>query len=145
MGAMLTTARVAKAMEECGDFYSTYGWHPRSVAAATATLDYFAAYGDVLFDNAIALGEHARTRLASMPFASRATVRGLGFAIAVELGSGREAKRLKDRCREEGVLISSAGEEVLQLFPALTIASRTLEEGLDVIQSCLGERHAKAA
>ena len=38
MGAMLTTAAVGRSMEEKGSFYSTYGWHPLSVAAALATL-----------------------------------------------------------------------------------------------------------
>jgi acetylornithine/succinyldiaminopimelate/putrescine aminotransferase len=35
---MLTTAAVGRSMEEKGSFYSTYGWHPLSVAAALATL-----------------------------------------------------------------------------------------------------------
>jgi hypothetical protein len=39
IGAVIATAPVAKSMEEKdGTFYSTYGWHPRSVAAAIATL-----------------------------------------------------------------------------------------------------------
>jgi acetylornithine/succinyldiaminopimelate/putrescine aminotransferase len=39
IGAMTGTAPIAKSMDENdGTFYSTYGWHPRSVAAALATL-----------------------------------------------------------------------------------------------------------
>jgi len=39
IGAVIATAPVATSMEENdGTFYSTYGWHPRSVAAAIATL-----------------------------------------------------------------------------------------------------------
>jgi hypothetical protein len=34
MGATLMTARVGETMEDNGDFWSTYGWHPRSVCAA---------------------------------------------------------------------------------------------------------------
>jgi acetylornithine/succinyldiaminopimelate/putrescine aminotransferase len=40
MGATVATAEVAAAMKEDGSYYSTYGWHPRSVAAALATLRY---------------------------------------------------------------------------------------------------------
>jgi acetylornithine/succinyldiaminopimelate/putrescine aminotransferase len=43
IGAMLATRNVAKSMEEHGSFYSTYGWHPRSVAIAIATLRYITA------------------------------------------------------------------------------------------------------
>jgi adenosylmethionine-8-amino-7-oxononanoate aminotransferase len=39
IGAVIATAPIAESMEENdGTFYSTYGWHPRSVAAAIATL-----------------------------------------------------------------------------------------------------------
>ena len=38
--AMMTTAAVAKSMKEDGAFYSTYGWHPRSVGIAIRTLRY---------------------------------------------------------------------------------------------------------
>src|SRR5204863_8700891 len=39
IGAVIATAAVGKSMEDNeGTFYSTYGWHPRSVAAAIATL-----------------------------------------------------------------------------------------------------------
>ena len=39
IGAVIATAPIATSMEENdGSFYSTYGWHPRSVAAAIATL-----------------------------------------------------------------------------------------------------------
>ncbi len=45
------TARIGKAMEENGNFWSTYGWHPRSVCAATATLDVFEESAETLFAN----------------------------------------------------------------------------------------------
>src|SRR5688572_26892341 len=39
IGAMIATAPIATSMEENdGAFYSTYGWHPRSVAGAIAAL-----------------------------------------------------------------------------------------------------------
>jgi adenosylmethionine-8-amino-7-oxononanoate aminotransferase len=39
IGAVIATAPIAKSMEKNdGTFYSTYGWHPRSVDAALATL-----------------------------------------------------------------------------------------------------------
>jgi acetylornithine/succinyldiaminopimelate/putrescine aminotransferase len=39
IGAVIATAPIATSMEENdGAFYSTYGWHPRSVAAAIAAL-----------------------------------------------------------------------------------------------------------
>jgi 4-aminobutyrate aminotransferase-like enzyme len=145
MGATLMTARVGKEMEENGDFWSTYGWHPRAVCAAEATLDVFEERGDEMFANTTTLGAHARERLTFMPFASKAEVRGVGFIIGVELENEREAKRVKEKCRERGLLLASAGDETLQLFPSITIDAPTLDHGLDVIESCVGARRARAA
>jgi 4-aminobutyrate aminotransferase-like enzyme len=144
MGATLMTARVGETMEDNGDFWSTYGWHPRSVCAAAATLDVFEERGDELFANATTLGAHARERLAFMPFTSEVNVRGVGFIIGVELERGREAKRVKERCRERGLLLASAGDETLQLFPSLTIDEKTLEHGLDIIESAVRGPRRKA-
>jgi len=74
-----------------------------------------------------------------MGFVSKATLRGIGF-IGVELENEREAKRVKEECRERGVLLASAGDETLQLFPSLTIDAQTFDRGLDVIESCVGVR-----
>jgi len=145
MGATLMTARVGKTMEDKGEFWSTYGWHPRSVCAAEATLDVFEKRGEELFASATTLGAHARERLSFMPFASKAKVNGIGFIIGVELESKREAKRVRDKCREGGVLLASAGDETIELFPPLTIDARALDDGLDVIESCVGARRVKAA
>ena len=79
MGATLTTARVGETMEANGDFWSTYGWHPRSACAAAATLDVFEERGEELFANATTLGAHARERLTFMPFTSEVNVRGVGY------------------------------------------------------------------
>ena len=145
MGATLMTSRIGKTMEANGDFWSTYGWHPRSVCAAAATLDVFEECGEDLFEKATTLGTHARERLAAMPFASKANVRGIGFIIGVELEDEREAKRVKGKCRERGLLLASAGDQTLQLFPSLTIDEKTLGHGLDIIESSVGTTRAKAA
>ena len=132
-------------MERNGDFWSTYGWHPRSVCAAFATLGVFEERGEELFANATTLGAHARERLTFMPFTSEVNVRGVGFIIGVELEKEHEAKRIKDRCRERGLLLASAGDETLQLFPSLTIDAKTLDHGLDIIESTVGTTRGKAA
>lgn len=145
MGATLMTARVGQTMEDSGEFWSTYGWHPRSVCAAAATLDVFEERGEELFTNATTLGEHARERLTSMPFTSEVNVRGIGFIIGVELAKAREAKHVKETCRERGLLLASAGDETLELFPSLTIDTKTLDQGLDIIESTVRATRRKAA
>lgn len=43
---------------------------------------------------------------------------------------------VRDTCRENGLLVS-AEEDVLMLFPALTITRRTAERGLDLFEKSL--------
>src|SRR6185369_4047924 len=47
MGATLTSAAIADSMLQVG-VYSTYGWHPRSTAAALANLDWWRENGETL-------------------------------------------------------------------------------------------------
>ena len=45
LGAVITTSKIANAINENFGLYSTYGWHPRAVAAALANLRYLTATG----------------------------------------------------------------------------------------------------
>ena len=49
------------------------------------------------------------------------------------------------RKRERGLHLASAGDETLQLFPSLTIDAKTLDHGLDIIESTVGRTRRKAA
>jgi len=51
MGAMLASAAVGRSMQKEGAFYSTYGWHPRSVEIAIATLRFLVKNEKRLLDD----------------------------------------------------------------------------------------------
>ena len=71
-----------------------------------------------------------------MSFKGKATVRGKGFAIGIEVKDEDYASEVGDTCRENGLLVS-AEEDVLMLFPALTITRQTAERGLDIFEKSL--------
>lgn len=127
LGAVNTTPNIANAIK--GDFglYSTYSWHPRAVAAALANLRYLTRHRNKLLTNANELGQYFLARLTQMSFKGKATVRGKGFAIGIEVG---------DACRENGLLVS-AEVDGLMLFPALTITRQTADRGLDIFERSL--------
>ena len=118
MGAMIATAPVAKSMEDKGHFYSTYGWHPRSVAVAIAALGYL-----------------ARKRLTEMRFKKPARCRIAGLAIAVDFGDERHAAKVQEKCRREGLLVANEGGSLL-LLPALNIDPAAAAQGLDILERC---------
>jgi acetylornithine/succinyldiaminopimelate/putrescine aminotransferase len=133
IGAMIATAKVAKSMEKDGSFYSTYGWHPRSVDVAIATLRYIKANEKRLLAGVALMSEYFRLRLATMPFKREATVRTVGLAIAVDFGDERYCEKIGERCRRLGLLVSPEGESVL-LIPALNIDRAAAKRGLDIFQ-----------
>ena len=82
-------------------------------------------------------GDYFRTRLTQTKFREAGSVRVMGLAIGMEFGEGSDyAAKLGDRCREAGLLVSAEEDNLLTLFPALTIEREVAERGLDILESC---------
>jgi len=136
MGAMLATAEVASSMEEDGSFYSTYGWHPRSTAAAIATLKYIVRNEKRLIAQLTATAQYFAMRLAAMTFRRDVEIRQRGLAIGLDFGDEEYAEKVGERCRKKGLLVSPEGKTVL-LIPALDIDHKTAQKGLDILERCV--------
>jgi len=136
LGAVITTSKIANAIKEDFGLYSTYGWHPRAVAVALANLRYLRRHQNKLLKNATQLGEYFLNRLTQMRFKGKATIHGKGLAIGIEVQGEAYASKVGDTCRENGLLVS-AEEDVIMLFPALTIARQTAQRGLDIFEKSL--------
>ena len=135
MGAMLTTAAVGRSMEEKGSFYSTYGWHPLSVAAALAMLRPLQRRRKSLLEHVNALSGLFASQLASIPFRTTPKIRVQGLAIALEFDSEQEASRIAERAAKAGLLLTADGAIVL-LLPPLTMTKNVAEKGLSILRAC---------
>jgi 4-aminobutyrate aminotransferase-like enzyme len=134
MGATLTTAPVAKAVEEIG-IYSTYGWHPLSTAAAHATLDVWQARKEEILQNVVAAGSYIAERLREK-VSDAIAIRAQGLAIGIDVGDEERASAVVDACRDEGLLVSAEATAVT-LFPPLIIGRETVDEGLGILWQSL--------
>jgi len=133
IGAVIATAPIAKSMEENdGTFYSTYGWHPRSVAAALATLRSLKANRVRLLSGVAEMSEYFRVRLLQLEFERPAALRIQGLAIGIDVGDEDYADAIQEKCRRNGLLVSTEGSTVL-LLPSLVIEKRTAARGLDIL------------
>src|SRR6187399_359518 len=133
IGAVIATAPIAASMEENdGTFYSTYGWHPRSVAAAIATLRDLKANRPRLLAGVAEMSEYFRVRLLQLEFDRPAAVRIQGLAIGIDVGDEDYADAIHDKCRRNGLLVSTEGSTVL-LLPSLAIDKETAARGLDIL------------
>ena len=138
MGAMGARESVAASLTP-GTHGSTFGGNPIAAAAACAVLDELTEGG--VLEEAAEIGRYLSDGLQAI--AERlgpekvVEARGAGHLQALELTG--KAGPVIDRCREHGVLVISAGENVLRLAPPLTLTQEEAQEGLSVIEKAVSE------
>jgi 4-aminobutyrate aminotransferase-like enzyme len=141
MGAVMTTAAVAKSAEEDGSFYSTYGWHPLAVEAALANVRYWIRHRTKLLVHVNAMSTVLVERLAQIKFKQRPTIRAKGLAIAVEFDDSDYADEMASRCEENGLLLTSS-DNAITMFPPLNVERKLVEEGLKILERCVGGKRS---
>ena len=129
IGGLLVRNGVADAIGP-GDHGSTFGGNPVAAAAACAVVE---AIDDALLANVVARGEQVAAGLGAMPGVRE--VRGRGLLVAAVLD--RDAGPVVDACRERGLLVVTAGSDVLRLLPPLVVTADEVDEALGVIAESL--------
>ncbi len=129
IGALLVAARAAGGLQP-GDHGSTFGGNPVAAAAACAVVE---AVDEALLANVRERGHELHLGLARM--AGVVEVRGRGLLLGVRLD--RAAAPVVDACREQGVLLLSAGEDVLRLAPPLVVGADEVQEALNAVYGAL--------
>lgn len=138
MGAMLGKAKLAEAFGP-GAHASTFGGNPLACAAAVATVETMLAQN--LPERAGVMGEKAmrmlEEALADHPFVRE--IRGLGLLIGIAC-AGPVADLIADIHRE-GLLVVSAGPNVIRLLPNLLVSEEELERAVRIVARVLA-KHA---
>ena len=129
IGALLVADDAPDGFEP-GDHGSTFGGNPVVCAAACAVVE---AIDDELLSNVRERGMQLVAGLRALPGIRE--VRGRGLLLGAELD--RPAGPVVDACRERGVLVLSAGPNVLRLTPPLVLSEAEAAEGLDAIGAAL--------
>ena len=138
MGAMGATESVAASLVP-GTHGSTFGGNPVAAAAACAVIDELTEGGVLEEASQVAryLDEALKAMAERLGPEKIVEARGRGHLRALELPN--KAGPVIDRCREQGVLVISAGEKILRLAPPLTLTLEEAQEGLAVIEKALAE------
>lgn len=137
IGATIMTEEVAKSFEFNFSFYSTFGWHPLNVQAAIANIKYLVKNKNRLFANAEKSSRYIQKRLKAMKFRYPMTIRAKGLAICAEIENEQYVKETISKALQKGLLLADTGPTKLVMFPALDIDTKTLKEGLDILENCL--------
>jgi acetylornithine/N-succinyldiaminopimelate aminotransferase len=143
IGAMCTTRELAAALVP-GTHASTFGGNPLACAVATVVVDELVEGG--VLDHAKSMGERLGQGLEAIaaevgPSKIReARGRGLLRGLALTGAPGP----VIDACRERGVLVISAGDNVLRLAPPLVITAEEIDHGLAELREVMLEINLEA-
>ena len=135
IGATLTREEIASTLGP-GSHGSTFGGTPFVASVALAT--FTTVLDEKIPERAARMGRHLMDGLRALAARQPAVrgVRGRGLLIGVELA--RPVGPLVDNCREAGLLVLSAGEQVLRLAPPLIVDERECDRALAIIEGALG-------
>jgi predicted acetylornithine/succinylornithine family transaminase len=129
IGALLVAERAAGGLAP-GDHGSTFGGNPVACAAACAVVE---AVDAELLENVRARSAELQEALPRM--AGVVELRGRGLLLGARLD--RDASGVVEACRAGGLLVLTAGADVLRLAPPLVIGPDEVEEALGVISGAL--------
>jgi acetylornithine/N-succinyldiaminopimelate aminotransferase len=129
IGTLLVADDVAGAFGP-GDHGSTFGGNPVSCAAACAVVE---TIDDQLLASVRDLGAVLTAGLERMQGVG--SVRGRGFLIGFDTAA--PAASVVETARDEGLLVLTAGENVVRLAPPLTVGPDDVDEALAVLYRIL--------
>jgi acetylornithine/N-succinyldiaminopimelate aminotransferase len=119
VGACLATERAAAGITP-GTHGSTFGGNPLAMACANAVLDVLLEDG--FLAHVRKTGEALRTRLAEVPKRFPTVIEGVrGVGLLLGLKCVVPAADMVTACREAGMLVVPAGDNVVRLLPPLII------------------------
>lgn len=135
-GALLGKSSLASALGP-GSHGSTFGGNKLAMAAALETLHIMKEAGfmeEVRSKSAILLEE---LQLAFQDHPKISAVRGLGMMIGIE--TSVSLSKVVEAARQKGLIILTAGENVIRLLPPLTISREEIQQGIAVLKEVFYE------
>ena len=135
-GALLGKSSLAPAFGP-GSHGSTFGGNKLAMAAALETLHIMKEAGfleEVRSKSAILLEQ---LQLAFQDHPNISAVRGLGMMIGIETSAS--LSRLVEDARQKGLIILTAGENVIRLLPPLTINREEIQQGIAILNEVFSE------
>ena len=135
-GALLGKSSLAPAFGP-GSHGSTFGGNKLSMAAALETLHIMKETGfmeEVRSKSAILLEQ---LQLAFKDHPKISAVRGLGMMIGIETSAS--LSRIVEAARQKGLIILTAGENVIRLLPPLTISREEIQQGIAILKEVFSE------
>ena len=130
-GALLGKSSLAPALGP-GSHGSTFGGNKLAMAAALETLHIMkeAGFMEEVRSKSTILMEQLQLAFRDHPKIS--AVRGLGMMIGIETSAS--LSKIVEAARQKGLIILTAGENVIRLLPPLTIGREEIQQGIAILK-----------
>jgi predicted acetylornithine/succinylornithine family transaminase len=135
IGAMLAKEHCARALVP-GTHGTTFGGNPFATTVGVTTVT--TMLEEKLPEHADRVGGHLFERLRALAHRTPAIkgVRGKGLLVGLELD--RPAGPVVTACREQGLLVLTAGDTVLRMTPPLVVQEADVDRAVDIVAGVLG-------
>ena len=136
VGAFALNGKLADASLAPGDHGTTYGGNPFAMAAVSKVFDLFAEHDIVGHVNELApyLEQKLNDLKAAHPCIREQ--RGMGLMRGLQLDDSVQASSVASRALEKGLLVITAGHNVLRLLPPLVITAADVDEAVSILDLC---------
>ena len=125
-----------------GSHGTTFGGNPIAVSAAIATMD--TIFDESFLENVNTKAEWLKKgleeKIKSLPMVKE--IRGLGLMIGIEVN--QSVTPILSSLRLAGLIVLSAGDNVIRLLPPLTVSNDELNQAVDIITTVLKENEITA-
>lgn len=130
-GAILGKSELGWAFN-AGSHGSTFGGNKLAMAAASASLDVLKSPGflEKVQENSAFLLSSLKQELADKN--SIKNIRGIGYMIGIETDA--DLVEIVSKAREKGLIVLTAGTNVIRLLPPLTISVQEIKEAVGILK-----------
>ena len=132
IGATLMSDEVASCIT-AGDHGSTFGGGPVVARAALSVMNHF-DHNDVL-KHVNEISDYLISSIENLKLPQIAEIRGLGLMIGIELNV--DASSLYKKAHEYGILLLTAGPNVIRLLPPLNISKIEVDEFINALKKMI--------
>jgi len=132
IGCALLGEKCAKVLNP-GDHGTTFGGNPAVCAGANVVLETVLSEG--FLDEVNKKGDYIKSKVASFNLDCVKEIRGKGLMIGIQVTLPH--KQIVKKALENGLMLLTAGKDVLRMLPPLNISYAEIDEGLDILHSVL--------
>lgn len=135
VGAFAMTENVAEYSLEPGDHGTTYGGNPFACMAVAKTLEIFERRN--LLNHIKEVGAYLEEKLKGLKETSGEILERRGTGLIQGLKIKRPVSEVINQALKEGLIIISAGENVIRLVPPLIITKEHVDEMIHILKKIL--------